>query len=193
MADPGRPDGSRFAGVTDLIVVTGPPGAGKSTVARVVAGRFELSVIVSGDTFFTFVASGAIIPWLPESDAQNEVITLAAAAAAGQYASGGYTTLFDGVVGPKFLTRFMDATGLDSMHYVVLMPTVDECVRRVTTREGHGFRDEPATRKMYDEFVRGEIDDRHVLRDPPDTVEAVADAIVRIVERDHARYTPVVA
>ena len=63
----------------------------------------------------------------------------------------------------------------------------------MTTREGHGFRDEPATRKMYDEFVRGEIDDRHVLRDPPDTVEAVADTIVRIVERDHARYAPVEA
>ena len=73
------------------------------------------------------------------------------------------------------------------------MPTVDECVRRVTTREGHGFRDEPATRKMYGEFVRGEIDDRHVLRDPPDTVEAVADAIVRMVESNQARYSAVEA
>jgi len=98
-------------------------------------------VLVSGDTFFTFVASGAIIPWLPESDAQNEVITRAAAAAAGQFARGGYTTLFDGVVRPWALATFIDATGLDSMHYVVLMPTVDECVRRVTTREGHGFRE----------------------------------------------------
>ena len=53
------------------------------------ADRFDHSVIVTGDTFFTFVASGAILPWLPESDAQNEVIARAAAAAAGQYARGG--------------------------------------------------------------------------------------------------------
>ena len=173
--------------MTDLVVITGPPGAGKSSVARVVAAHFDHTVIVTGDTFFGFVASGAILPWLPESDAQNEVITRAAAAAAGRYARGGYTTVFDGVVGPWFLSAFMEETGLDSIHYIVLMPTVDECVRRIKAREGHGFSDEPATRKMYDEFVRGGADDRHVLVDPPDTVAAVADEIVRLVESGEAR------
>lgn len=44
------------------MVVTGPPGAGKSTVARILADRVEPSVLVEGDSFFAFLARGAIPP-----------------------------------------------------------------------------------------------------------------------------------
>jgi len=50
-----------------LLVVTGPPGAGKSTVARLVTDRFEPSALVEGDAFFAFLARGA-------SDARHVVV-----------------------------------------------------------------------------------------------------------------------
>jgi len=157
-----------------LVVVTGPPGAGKSTVARILADRAELSVLVSGDAFFGFLANGAIQPWLAESNEQNEVVTRAAAAAAGKYASGGYVTVYDGVVGPWFLPTFFSETGLQQLDYIVLLPDVERCVLRVDTRRGHGFQDEAATRKMHSEFMSARMDGRHVLVDPPDDPEAVA-------------------
>jgi uridine kinase len=55
--------------VVDLIVLTGPPGAGKSTVARVLAARFAASALVPGDDFFAFLVRGAVLPWLPEAHA----------------------------------------------------------------------------------------------------------------------------
>ena len=157
-----------------LLVVTGPPGAGKSTVARIVAHAFEPSVLVEGDAFFAFVTRGAIEPWLPESHEQNDVVVRAAAAAAGRFAAGGYTTVYDGVLGPWFLPTFADATGLGSLHYALLMPSVESCMSRVATRRDHGFTDEAATRKMHDEFARANVDARHVLLDPPDDPEDVA-------------------
>lgn len=79
--------------MASLLVVTGPPGAGKSTVARILADRSERSVLVEGDVFFGFLARGAIEPWLPESKQQNEIVTRAAASAAGRYSSAGYMTV----------------------------------------------------------------------------------------------------
>ena len=111
---------------------------------------------------------GPLDPWLPASQDQNTVVTRAAAAAAGSFALGGYATVFDGVVGPWFLRTFGAATHLGHLDYVVLLPSVDICVRRVARRRNHGFTDEPATRKMHAEFAGARIADRHVLRDPPE-------------------------
>jgi predicted ABC-type ATPase len=92
--------------MASLLVVAGPPGAGKSTTSRILADRFDPSVLIEGDAFFAFLARGAIEPWLPESTTQNETVTQAAASAASCYVAGGYTTVYDGVVGPWFLATF---------------------------------------------------------------------------------------
>ena len=58
-----------------LLVVTGPPGAGKSSVARILADTARRSVLLEGDAFFGFLARGAVEPWLPASNDQNTVVT----------------------------------------------------------------------------------------------------------------------
>ena len=161
-----------------LIVVSGPPGAGKSRVALALVDRFEPSVLVEGDEFFRFLRRGAIEPWLREANSQNEVVTKAAAAAAGRYAAGGSTTLYDGVVGPWFLPAFLEASLLDRLDYVLLLPALERCLDRVRTRIGHGFHDEDATRHMHRTFREAEIDPRHVLPDPADDPDATAGAII---------------
>jgi hypothetical protein len=79
---------------------------------------------------------------------QNSVV-IDAAAAAGRFVTGGYTTIYDGVVGPWFLPRFVQSSGLEELDYLILLPSVDRCVQRVAARTGHGFSDADATRKMW--------------------------------------------
>ncbi|HEV3264549.1 MAG TPA: AAA family ATPase [Acidimicrobiales bacterium] len=171
-----------------LLLITGPPGAGKSTVSKAIAEASPRSVFVAGDSFFGFLATGSIAPWLPEAHEQNQVVTRAAASAAGQYASGGYFTVYDGIVGPWFLRTFASASGLEELHYVILLPPVDVCVERVATRPNHAFADEAATRHMHQEFVSADIEPRHVLNAPPDQVNDVVRMVLSAVEAGSLLY-----
>jgi cytidylate kinase len=162
-----------------LIAVAGPPGAGKSSVAASLARMLDPSVLVTGDQFFAFLGRGLVPPWLPGSEEQNTAVTRAAAAAAGVFADAGYETVFDGVLGPWFLPRFAQATGLASFDYVVLLPPEATCVERVATRSDHDFTDEDGTRHMHRQFVTAavELDPRHLI-DEPLGVDELAELIL---------------
>jgi hypothetical protein len=97
--------------VDELVVVTGPPGAGKSSVSEELAKRWKPSALVPGDVFFGMIKQGYILPWLPQARGQNTVIIEAAAAAAGRLCHH-CVVVYDGVVGPWFLPTFLRASGL---------------------------------------------------------------------------------
>lgn len=161
----------------ELLVVSGPPGSGKSTVAALLADAFSPSALVPGDDFFGFLRQGYVDPWLPEAHAQNEVVTRVAAACAGRFVSGGYTVVYDGVVGPWLADEFAQACGLDRLHYALLMPPGAVVLERVGTRHGHGFTDLGAARGMYEDFRSADVDPRHVV-DGAGDARRVADMIL---------------
>src|SRR6186997_3330933 len=54
------------------LLLTGPPGSGKSTVARLLMSRFQRAVHLRSDEFFHFIRAGYVEPWKPESHEQNK-------------------------------------------------------------------------------------------------------------------------
>src|SRR5215467_14602026 len=102
-----------------VLVITGPPGAGKTTVSSFVAESFEPSVHLEGDVFWHFIRRGYVEPWRAESAAQNRVVVRALARATDAYATGGYQVIVDGIVGPWFLDELLADLGNQdpTVHY----------------------------------------------------------------------------
>jgi dephospho-CoA kinase len=78
-----------------LLILTGPPGAGKTTVGVLIAAESPLSACIQSDWFWTTIVNGHIPPWESEADAQNRAVIRAAAAAGARMANAGWTASSD--------------------------------------------------------------------------------------------------
>jgi cytidylate kinase len=139
-----------------ILILTGPPGSGKSTVARSLAdGADGPSVHLHTDDFYTAIRKGFVLPWLPQSQRQNEVVVGVIVEAAFGFARGGYDVILDGIVGPWFLDPFRTASVQYGIYldYAVLRPGTAVSLERARMRAGGALKDEDAIRGLCQSFA----------------------------------------
>jgi cytidylate kinase len=141
----------------EVIILTGPPGAGKTTVAELLATSASgPAVHLTTDLFYRSIRTGFVLPFLPQAQRQNEVVIEAVTGTVATFARGGYDVVADGIVGPWFLPPFRAVCERDhlALSYVVLRPDLDTTLSRAKQRAGHELKDVGAITGLHGAFTQ---------------------------------------
>ena len=116
-----------------MYLVTGIPGAGKTTVSRELAGRLGPAAHLEGDAIGAMVISGGLLPGqepLAESGRQLLLRTRNIGLLADSFFAAGITPIIDDVVVGRRLADFTALIRSRPLLLVVLAPSVEVALAR---------------------------------------------------------------
>jgi Cytidylate kinase len=111
-----------------LFVISGVQAAGKSTVARLLAERFERGVCVPGDAIRAMIVSGRVemVPDAEEEALHQLTLRYAGAlSVAAVFLNGGFDVVLEDVIIGPILGAFLDLVPVPEFHLVFLDPDAE--------------------------------------------------------------------
>jgi thymidylate kinase len=133
-------------GVTDapsLFVITGAPGAGKTTIAGHLMQRFQFGLHIPIDNLREWVVSGIAHPlptWTDETTRQFTLARQGAADLSKRYLDAGFAVAVDDIIGFEDVhSIFIDALRPRAVHPILLFPSLKEALARNAGRTTKTF------------------------------------------------------
>ncbi len=132
------PRADDMLGGVALFVISGVSASGKSTVARLLAERFERGVCVPGDAIRAMIASGRV-DMRPDAGAealrQLALRYAGALAVADVFLNGGFDVVVEDVIIGPILQDFLGLVPVPEFHLVFLDPDAAAIERRERERD----------------------------------------------------------
>ena len=167
---------------SDVFIISGIPGAGKTTVARMLAESFERGVHIEGDVVgHQFIASGLVAPHqepVEERERQLNLRRRNIVLLANSFLKESFVVVVDDVVLSSSVLTFYKESLNSPIKFVQLCPHPDVISRRDAAREKH----------VYDIWAHLQSDLEQMPREGLwiDTSQMTADATVQAIHAGQA-------
>ncbi len=118
-----------------LIIITGPPGAGKSTVSQALALKLKKPVYLPTDIIRSFFVNGSYVPWdtSPKAKRQHRLFEDVVTSMVEQYITNGYKVILDGIYDDQDVVKL--STVSKKVKAFILLPTLQITRSRDQGRE----------------------------------------------------------
>ncbi len=169
-----------------VLLITGPAGAGKTTVARYIADTLPVPCVhVSLDNVRELVRSGMAFPtngWSDEAGRQYELARKASAETARIYAEAGFRVVIDDAIFPQWepalFVQWQKDLGALRSELVVLLPSLESVQTRNAERSGVRLLNERLVRWIHRQMRPWQFEPVRVIDNTELSVEATAALIL---------------
>ena len=133
-----------------LVIISGPPNAGKSATAEALCQRYDRMFHIDVDVLRGFLRMGKLRPWdeSPEGQRQRDLFIASAMDMACRFLDAGYGVVIDDVITGDDLPAYRDALAgrAEPVHFVVLLPSLQAMLAR-------GTREPDRARALHERFA----------------------------------------
>ncbi len=123
-------------------LISGTPGAGKTSVARALCARFPRAMHIPVDDLRGLVISGRadpLGPWTAETERQFRMSWETAGRIAALYADDGFVVAIDDIVPPRAVAIYERSVGDRALRKVLLAPSLEVALHRNSAARGKAF------------------------------------------------------
>ena len=164
--------------MSNLFIITGPAGVGKSTISRKIAESKEKSVLIEGDDIYHQVIGGYVQAW-KEGNHLNTFWKLCISIIR-TYLEDGYDVIFNYIVTPKILKQIQKEFKEYNIKFVVLL--VDEKTLLLRDKERPAdFQMNERCITLLNSFKNDNYNKQNIL----DTSNYTANETVDIIDNDN--------